>query len=171
MKLPSFFRRSKSDYFEGAAASVDSQPHPHRKKRREELREELYLDSTYDRRKRKLNQTQLFSYYVPILEKEGTANGQKSANEINFFGKISYPTLNLIPIVSSTSPGSWRKRNKQATFVVKIVSIWSLESPYMYFEARQKCSTEIGILFWIMHLDISFKAGKHQDSGSLTSTI
>ena len=55
MKLPSFFRRSKSDYFEGAAASVDSQPHPHRKKRREELREELYLDSTYDRRKRKLN--------------------------------------------------------------------------------------------------------------------
>ena len=112
MKLPSFFRRSKSDYFEGAAASVDSQPHPHRKKRREELREELYLDSTYDRRKRKLNKTQLFSYYVPILEKEGAANGQKSANEINFFGKISYPTLNLIPKVSSTSPRSRRKRNK-----------------------------------------------------------
>ena len=55
MKLPSFFRRSKSDYFEGAVASADSQPHPQRKKRREELRERLNLDSTYDRRKRKLN--------------------------------------------------------------------------------------------------------------------
>ena len=143
MKLPSFFRRSKSDYFEGAAASVDSQPHPHRKKRREELREKLYLDSTYDRRKRKLNQTQLFFQYVPISEKKGAANGQKSANEINFFGKISYPTLNLIPKVSSTSPGSWRKRNKQATFVVKIVSIWSLESPYTLRQGRNVVQRQV----------------------------